>query len=94
MKTMKPAGNYYHLIIEDFGSDLKSKELNSEIASIEIPDRGGLLMVDDNCLPRIADKHGYGEDNVFVFQPIWNNSDSHLLMVCPGRKRPIIQCKR
>jgi hypothetical protein len=90
MKTMKPAGNYYHLIIEDFGSDLKSKELNSEIASIEIPDRGGLLMVDDNCLPRIADKHGYGEDNVFVFQPIWNNSDSHLLMVCPGRKRPII----
>jgi hypothetical protein len=74
-------GNHYHLLVEEFGS---------EITSIEIPDRGGLLMLDDNCRPRIADKRGYGEDNIFVFQPIWNNSDSHLLMVCPGRKRPII----
>jgi hypothetical protein len=81
METMKSRGNFYHLLIEDFGF---------EIASIEIPDRGGLLMVEDNCLPRIADRHSYGEDNIFVFQPIWNNSDSHLLMVCPGRNRPII----
>ena len=89
MKTTKPGGNHYHLLIEEFGSQLISKDI-LKIASIEIPDRGGLLMVDDNCRPRIAHKRGYGQDNIFVFQPVWNNSDSHLLMVCPGRKRPIV----
>ena len=90
MKLVERKGNFYHLFVEDFGSHLKPKELNSEIASIEIPDRGGLLVVDDNCLPGITDKRGYGEDNTFVFQPVRTNSDSRLLMVCPGRKRPII----
>ena len=104
---MKPKGNSYHLLIEEFGSLSHSNKLNfdslpaagdintishlkSEIGSIEIPDRGGLLMVEDNCPPKIADRHCFGVNNIFVFQPIWNNSESHLLMVCPGRNRPMI----
>jgi hypothetical protein len=97
METVKQKGNYYHLLIEDFGSNLSFKELNSDSSpatgdfiTIEIADKGGLLMVDDNCVPRIVGRPYHGEDNIFIFQPIWNNSDSHLLMACPGRKRPII----
>ncbi len=97
METTKPKKNVFHLLIENFGSHLRSKELKSDaspaagdISTIEIPDRGGLLLVKDNCPPKIVDRHCYGEENIFVFQPIWNNSDSHLLMVCPGRNRPMI----
>ena len=97
MQTIESQTNYYHLLIEDFGSDLQSKELNSDsspaagnLITIEIPDRGGLLTVDDNCLPRIVQRYCCSKENIFVFQPIWNSSGSHLLMVCPDRNRPMI----
>ncbi len=97
MKTAEQKDSSYHLLIEDFGSDLGSKEFNlnssetnSGFISIEIPGSGGLLAVNDSHLPQIVDTACYGDDNIFVVQPLWNTSDSHLLMVCPGLNRPLI----
>jgi len=97
MKTAEQKGRFYHLLIEDFGFNLESKELNcysSETTcgfiSIKIPDNGGLVAVNGSCPPQIVDTLCYNADNIFVFQPFWNTFDSHLLMVCPGRNRPLI----
>jgi len=67
-----------------------SLEAKRDFISIEIPDNGGLVAVNGSGLPQIVDTSRYGADNIFVFQPFWNTYASHLLMVCPGRSRPLI----
>ena len=47
-------------------------------------------MVNENCQLEIVDRPYGGEEDIFVFQPLWNTPDPHLLMVCPGRGRPMI----
>jgi hypothetical protein len=97
MKTAEQKDSSYHLLVEDFGSEpgskginLNSSEASSSFISIEIPDSGGLLAVKNSRLSQIVDADCQGENNIFVFQPFWNIPDSHLLMVCPGPGRPLI----
>jgi hypothetical protein len=81
--------NFYHLLIEDLRLN-SQPNIPALKSSIKISDGGGLLAFEDNRTPAFVDERYCGKDNVYVFQPIWNNTDSHLLMICPGRKRPLI----
>jgi hypothetical protein len=97
MSTVEQNSSIFHLIIKGLRPKQQPIATNPNVAavadnieSIEIPESGGLLAVNDGRLQRISDMPAGRADNIFALQPFRSTSGSRLLMVCPGRSRPLI----
>jgi hypothetical protein len=97
MTANKKKGNHFHLLFENLGRRSTTHDPDARHQSspgfseyLEIPNRIGYLTAGKNDPPRFVNRNRVNSDNVYLVQPLWENSQPTLLLLSPGRKPPLI----